>query len=73
MSDPDDAIQWALPAISLGYAVQNDPDGKLKFWTDYVTIVHRCNVGWIASDPHSIDRRYDDLLTALKMEIVDGG
>lgn len=66
MSDPK-CLKWVIPAISAGFAVVNDPCGKLKFWTDDVTIVWRAHE-WIASDGIDPDRHYQDLRSALESE-----
>lgn len=43
----DDALMWVCPALSIGYAVVNDPQGRLRFYTDDVEIIWRCGK-WIA-------------------------
>ena len=63
----DECIQWVIPAISLGFSVCNDPDGKLKFWTDSVEIIYRCD-SWIAIDGIDPNREYLDIKTALQQE-----
>ena len=63
----DDCFNWVIPAITIGYSVCNDPDGKLRFWTDTVEIVCRNGV-WIAFDGIDLHREYDSLRTALEKE-----
>ena len=71
MSD-DDIRGWVVPAITLGYAVQNDTRGKFRFFTESVEIVYRGNA-WLGRDlpccdSPDADRIYNDLQTALTTE-----
>jgi len=61
-------LQWVIPAISLGYTVGPDINGKLRFRMAHVTIIYRHSL-WIASDGIDPDRRYTNLKDALTEEI----
>lgn len=66
----DDTTDWVVPAITLGYAVENDPNGKFRFFTRDVQIIYRCGE-WIAQDLEAKtdpDRHYPGLRTALERE-----
>ena len=63
----EETQQWTVPAVTLGYSVKQDPQGKFKFWNDLVTIIYRDNV-WIAFDDIDPDRRYHSLQDAIEAE-----
>jgi len=63
----DNTLNWVIPAITLGYAVVQDRDGRLRFFSEDVEIVHRKG-GWIGRDNVDPDREYLDLPHALQGE-----
>lgn len=66
----DDTIKWVIPAITLGYHVCNDGDGRFKFYHDDVVIVYR-NDYWEAVDTYKSGcgkRQYQSLEDALRAE-----
>lgn len=63
----DDCWNWVIPAITLGFTVKNDPDGKLILWNEYVKIYSRRGV-WVVSDGVDPDRQYHNLRAALEAE-----
>ena len=67
----NNCTQWVLPAISLGFAVVNDPGGKLRFWNEKADIKYR-DGSWqaqITIDDEVITwRRYNNLQEALELE-----
>lgn len=68
--DNDDALMWVCPALSIGYSVVNDPQGRLRFYTEDVEIIWRCGK-WIGRDiPCMVDphREYKSLHEALVCE-----
>lgn len=68
----DNTLSWVVPAITLGYAVKQDPDGRLHFFNDDVDIVYRHH-HWVATDRYGLDepRSYDNIQDALQNEYVD--
>ncbi len=65
MSDQE-TLKLVIPAISLGFAVVNDEDGKLRFYCDGLEIVYRD--GWISRTVTDDDRPYHSLIEALQNE-----
>lgn len=63
----DDAVKYAVAAITLGFSVCDDEGGRFKFWNDNVTIIYRCHE-WLAIDGVDRNRHYPDLLAALEAE-----
>lgn len=68
----DDAVKYAVAAITAGFTVCDDPGGRFKFWNDDVIIIYRCHE-WVAKDIVYTDpnRHYPDLLSALESEGSD--
>jgi len=64
----ENCTKWVLPAISLGYAVVNDPEGKLKFWNKEAVIIYRD--GWLAFTD-SRETKYPTLQDAIEAEAID--
>ena len=60
-------LKYVIPAISLGFAVQQDDCGKLRFFTDDIEIV--CRDGcWISITDTDGITPYESLLEALQGE-----
>ncbi|MDH5572899.1 MAG: hypothetical protein OEY89_14125 [Gammaproteobacteria bacterium] len=71
---PDtNCLAWVIPAITLGYAVVNDPEGKLRFWNEKADIKYRDDY-WQAQinidEDHATWRHYLSLRDALESEAV---
>lgn len=60
----DESIKLTVPAITLGYHVCNDQDGKFKFYFDDLEIVYR-DYSWVAFSDNESSRVYGDLKAAL--------
>lgn len=63
----DDTTQWVIPAITLGYAVKQDENGRFCFFTDDVEVICRNGVWWGVDDVDP-PRMYGNLQSALTSE-----
>jgi len=65
----DNTCQWTFPAISLGFAVEQDTEGRFRFFDSRGTleIVWRNDI-WVARDGDGEDRIYTDIGEALPIE-----
>lgn len=67
----DEAVKYTVPAITLGYAVVNDLDGKFTFWNEKAVIKYR-DGQWQAEitldEGLTTWRIYGGLLEALELE-----
>ncbi len=63
----DDTREWVIPAITLGYTVSQDVNGRLRFKMDHVEIIYRDRL-WVAIDGIDPDRRYTNLYDAITEE-----
>lgn len=65
----ENCTKWVLPAISAGYAVVNDSEGKLKFWNDRYVITHR-DGSWCRYDVNICCKfKYATLQEALEADV----
>jgi len=63
MNAADDTRAWVMPAIGEGYAVEDDPAGRLRFFIgEELEIVWRKGI-WVA---HSCDEVEDRVYSSLK-------
>lgn len=63
----NESVRYAVPAVTLGYHICNDPDGQFKFYKNDLEIVRR-NGEWIATSDNDETRFYIHLNAALIIE-----
>lgn len=66
----DDAIQLAVPALTLGYSIKQDKDGKFYFWNDECDIMFRDGF-WYLIDCTGELFEYRKLINALKAGAIE--
>ncbi len=60
----DDTLKWAIPALSLGYTIKDDPCGRLEFFNDSCVIIYRD--GWKLIDPTGAQYEFESLEEVLQ-------